>query len=224
MPVGAEYVYTEKPYEVIQNLNYERSQVEVDGERYLGQLESIDTDIERYERQSIFNLFMKIEQEAKLIDIKGHEMFNSIEYVKIEVQEYNSKELTQRKKGLDEFCLQLLDESNIFSDSLTLFKNYKNLSRKIHKEKLYKKIPEKIEFKVWEQQEMDLLGVYSLEDYLELEKYYHKNKNVEIGNWELEKAEKLHIEMKNLYNNRILRIKNMLRRTLKKTNWIFGKI
>lgn len=223
-PVDAEYVYAEYPYEIIQQLNFERSQVEAEGENYPGHLDDIDAAIEKHEEKSIFTLLVEIEKAIECINIDNHEMRSSIEYLREKLNKYNSNDSVYKNKTLDKFCSQLINRNNIFSESLNLFKDYENLSRKIHKEKFYKDVPSKIEFKVWQNQDMDLLGIYSSEDYLILEEFYHKNNIIEIGNWELERAEELSKEMQTLYEERILRIRDMLKKTLNKTNWIFGKI
>lgn len=217
--VDIKYVYTEKPYEAIECLEYERNQVESEGEEYQCQLKAINAEIEKYENESIFDLLIEIEKRIKLIDIEGHELCDSVGYLSTEIQKFNSKDLANRRKNLDEFCSKLLEGNNSFSDSLTQFNNYKELSRSLFKSKVYKKI----EFEIWQQQDMDLLGVYSADDYLILEEYYHKNRNIEIDNGDLEKANVLYKEMKIIYD-RIERINNVLKKTLNKTNWIFGKI
>lgn len=222
--VGIEYVYTEIPYILIEELELEKKEAMVHGERYPGYLESINIEIEECRSKSIFKVLLEIENNTKDINMKSHELGGPIEYLKIKLNEFNLKEDVQKRKTLHNFCSQLLDEKNIFSDSLEMFKNYENLARKTHKEKFYRKSFDIVEFKVWKQQEMDLLGVYSLEDYLGLEEYYNTNKNIKIGSWEIEKAEKLYKEMKYIYDDRILKIKDLLIKTLKKTNWIFGNI
>lgn len=223
-PVGAEYVYSERPYEIIEHLNYEKNEVESEGENYPGQLEDINSEIEKYEEMSIYKLFVEIEDLIKNIDVENHEMRNAIVYLCEKVTEYNSNDINYKKKTLDQFCSQLLDGNNAFSESLAYFKEYKNLSRKINKEKSHKKIQNQIEFKVWHTQDMDLLGVYSTDDYLKLEEFYHKYSIVEIGDWQLDKAEELKKEVQSIYDERVNGIKNKLKKTLRKTNWLFGKI
>ncbi|OWZ83368.1 hypothetical protein [Natranaerobius trueperi] len=217
-----EVAYTEKPLEIIRHLNCERNQIEADGEQYRSHLESIDADIERYECKSIYNLLLDIENRAKALDMKDHELHDPIEYLIVNIEKFNSLKGTQKRKNLDEFCSHLIDKSNIFLDSLKLFNDYEDVSRMIHNDN--EKAYEKFEFKVWQQQDLILLGVYSTEDYLALEEYYHKNRIIEISNWEIEKAEKMYREMQYIYEIRILKIKDMLKKTLDKTNWIFGNI
>ena len=217
--VDVNYVYVEHQYDSIQNLNYERHQVEEEGEEYPGHINSIDTEIKRLEGESIFNLLKEIENKAGAIDIDGHKMSNSIKYLHDKVSKYNTEKLSHKKKMLDEFCSQLIDQSNIFAETLSAFKDYKNISRKVHK-----KVSNKIEFKVWQSQDMDLLGVYSSEDYLILEEFYHKYDIIDIGIWEIERAEELHKLIQDIYEDRIKKINNMLKKTLNKTNRLFGKI
>lgn len=223
-PVGIDYSYTEIPYVLIEELEYEKNETEVHGERYPGHLENINIEIDKCRSKSIFKVLIEIEKHTKDINIISREISAPIEFLKIKLNEFNTKEDLKKRKILHEFCSQLLDENNIFSDSLEMFKNYENIARRIHKEKFYKKSFNNIEFKAWKQEEMDLLGVYSSEDYLELEEYYNTNKKIEIGSWELERAEKLYKEMSDVYDDRIIKIKNLLIKTLKKTNWIFGNI
>lgn len=223
-PVGAEYFYSERPYEIIEHLNYEKNEVESEGENYAGQLEDINSEIERYEKMSIYKLLVEIEDLIKNIDVENLEMRNAIVYLCEKVTAYNSNDINYKKKTLDQFCSQLLDGNNVFAESLADFKKYENLSRKIHKEKSHKKIQNQIEFKVWHTQDMDLLGVYSTDAYLKLEEFYHKYSIVEIGDWQLDRAEKLKKEIQSIYDDRINEIKNKLQKTLRKTNWLFGKI
>ncbi len=223
-PVDVEYVYSERPYEIIQHLNYEKNEVELEGENYLGQLEAINSEIQKYENMSIYKLLVEIEELIKNIDVESHEMRKAIAYLREKVIAYNSNDIKDKKKTLDQFCSQLLDENNAFSESLAYFKEYENLSRKIHKEKSHKKIQNQIEFKAWHTQDMDLLGVYSTDDYLKLEEFYHKYSIVEIGDWQLDKAEELKKEVQSIYDERVNEIKNKLKKTLRKTNWLFGKI
>ena len=223
-PVDAEYVYSERPYEIIEHLNYEKSEVESEGENYPGQLEAINSEIERYEKMSIYILLVEIEDLIKDIDVVNHEMRNAIVYLCEKVTAYNSNDMKYKKKTLDEFCSQLLDGNNAFAESLVDFKEYKNLSRKLQKEKSHKKIANQIEFKVWHTEDMDLLGVYSTDDYLKLEEFYYKYSIVEIGDWQLDRAEELKTEIQFIYDDKVNEIKNKLKKTLKKTNWLFGKI
>lgn len=223
-PVDAEYVYSERPYEIIEHLNYEKSELESEGENYPGQLEDINSEIEKYEKMSIYKLLVEIERLIKNINVENHEMRKAIVYLCEKVTAYNSNDIKYKKKTLDQFCSQLLDGNNEFTESLVNFKEYENLSRKIHKEKSHKKIPNQIEFKVWHTQDMDLLGVYSTDDYLKLEEFYHKYNIVEIGDWQLDRAEELKTEIQSIYDDRVNEIKNKLKKTLRKTNWLFGKI
>lgn len=223
-PVDAEYVYSERPYEIIEHLNYKKSEVESEGENYPGQLEAINSEIERYEKMSIYILLVEIEDLIKDIDVENHEMRNAIVYLCEKVTAYNSNDMKYKKKTLDEFCSQLLDGNNAFAESLVDFKEYKNLSRKLQKEKSHKKIANQIEFKVWHTEDMDLLGVYSTDDYLKLEEFYYKYSIVEIGDWQLDRAEELKTEIQFIYDDKVNEIKNKLKKTLKKTNWLFGKI
>lgn len=223
-PVGIEYIYTEIPYILIEGLELEKKEVMVNGEKYPGYIESINIQIEECRNKSIFKVLEEIENNTKDINIKSHELGEAIEYLKIKLNKFNLKEDVEKRKTLHSFCSKLLDEKNVFSDSLEMFKNYENLARKTQKEKNYRSSLNNVEFKVWKQQEMDLLGVYSLENYLKLEEYFNTNKNIKIGSWEIEKAEKLYEEMEYIYDDRILKIKDLLIKTLKKTNWIFGNI
>lgn len=223
-PVDAEYVYSESPYEIIDHLNYKKSEVESEGENYTGQLEDINSEIEEYEKMSIYKLLVEIEDLIKDIDVENHEMRNAIVYLCEKVTAYNSNDIKYKKKTLDEFCSQLLDGNNAFAESLVDFKEYKNLSRKLQKEKSHKKIVNQIEFKVWHTQDMDLLGVYSTDDYLKLEEFYYKYNIVEIGDWQLDRAEELKTEIQSIYDDKVNEIKNKLQKTLRKTNWLFGKI
>lgn len=223
-PVDAEYVYLEIPYEIIEHLNYEKNELESEGENYTGQLEDINSEIERYEKMSIYKLLVEIEDLAKNMAVENHEMKNAIVYLNEKLTVYNSNDIKYKKKTLDEFCSQLLGGNNAFAESLVDFKEYKALSRKLHKEKSYKKIVNQIEFKVWRTQDMDLLGVYSTDDYLKLEEFYHRYSIVEIGDWQLDRAEELKREIQSIYDDKVNEIKNKLQKTLRKTNWLFGKI
>ena len=224
-PVGFEYAYVELPYGVIEDLKYKKNEVEALGENYFGHLDDIDSEIEYYNKRSIFELLIEIEEAIQsIIKIDNHEMDSSIKYLREKLNNYNSKDVSYKKKELDEFCSQLIDQNNIFSESLKHFKDYKDLSRKISKEKSHKKESNKIEFKVWKYQDMDLLGVYSSDDYLILEEFYNKNIIIEIGNWELERAEELRDEFQTIYDERIKKIKDSLKKTLNKTNRLFSKI
>lgn len=223
-PVDAEYVYSERPYEIIEHLNYEKSEVESEGENYPGQLEGINSEIEKYENMSIYNLLLEIEELIKNIDVENHEMKKAIAYLREKVIAFNANGPKYKKKSLDQFCSQLLDGNNVFAESLADFKEYENLSRKIHKEKSHKKKPNQIEFKDWHTQDMDLLGVYSTDDYLKLEEFYHKYSIVEIGDWQLDRAEELKKEIQFIYDDSVNEIMKKLKKTLRKTNWMFGKI
>jgi hypothetical protein len=223
-PVDAEYVYSERPYEIIEHLNYEKSEVESEGENYPGQLEAINSEIEKYNNMSIYNLLLEIEELIKNIDVENHEMRNAIVYLCEKVTAFNTNGTKSKKKSLDQFCSQLLDGNNVFAESLADFKEYENLSRKIHKEKSHKKKHYQIEFKDWHTQDMDLLGVYSTDDYLKLEEFYHKYSIVEIGDWQLDRAEELKKEIHFIYDDSVNEIMNKLKKTLRKTNWMFGKI
>jgi hypothetical protein len=223
-PVDAEHVYIEKPYEIIEQLNYMRNQIESEGESYSGQLDDIDSEIKKQNEKSIFNLFVEIEKSIESFDIDNYELSSSIKYLRKKVNVYNSNDIKYKRKTLDDFCSKLLDGNNAFSESLLDYKEYKDLSRKLHKEKPYKKIANKLVFKVWHSQDMDLLGVYSTEDYLKLEEFYHKYSFIEIGDWQLDRAEELKTEIQFIYDDKVNEIKNKLKKTLKRTNWLFRKI
>ena len=223
-PVDVEYVYAERPYEIIKDLNNERHQVETEGEDYQGHLNYIDTEIERLEKKSIYDLLVEIENKAKTVNIEGHEILNSIQLLLKALQKFNAKDITYRRKMLDEFCLKLLNGDNIFADFFKLFSEYRILSLKLNNRKSSRVAPNKIEFKTWQNQDMDLLGIYNSEDYLILEEFYHKNSVIEIYNFEIEKAEELQKLMQTLYEERIKKIKDALKKTLNKTNRLFGKI
>lgn len=223
-PVGVEYIYLEIPYLIIDGLNYDKNEVESEGEIYHGQLEYINSEIEKYQNISIYKVFVEIEELIKDMNVENHEMKNAITYLHKEVTAYNLKEIKYRSKTLNQFCLHLLDGNNIFAESLADFKEYKNLSRKIDKENPHKKLQNKIEFKVWHKQDMDLLGVYSTDDYLKLEEFYHKYGIVEIGDWQLDRAEELKEEIESIHDDIVNEMKNRLKKTLRKTNWLFRKI
>ena len=223
-PVDAEYVYSEKPYEIINSLNYKRQEVESEGESYPGELDDINEEINKCNEKTIFDIFSEIEKSIEKIDVHNHKMSSPINYLREKIVAYNSNDLKYKKKKINAFCSQLLDGNNIFSESLELFKEYKNLSKKIHRGGLYEEELIKIEFTVWKNQDMDLLGVYSSDDYLFLEEFYHKNNIIELGNWELDKAEELRKEFQNVNDGRVKKIKNRLKKTLNKTNRYFKKI
>lgn len=185
-PVDVKYVYAKRQYKTIEDLSCAKSYIEDKGEDYVGQLDYIKNEITKYEEELIFDLLEKIEERIVLTKIDNCDMRNSVEYLCRKLNKYNSYDNTYKNKILDEFCSKLLDGNNVFSDSLNLFKNYKELSRKlkIKKEKMYRKefSKVKIEFKVWQNQDMNLLSVYNLEYYLILEEFYQKNSVIEIGN------------------------------------------
>jgi hypothetical protein len=201
-----------------------RNQIESEGESYSGQLDDIDSEIKKQNEKSIFNLFVEIEKSIESFDIDNYELSSSIKYLRKKVNVYNSNDIKYKRKTLDDFCSKLLDGNNAFSESLLDYKEYKDLSRKLHKEKPYKKIANKLVFKVWHSQDMDLLGVYSTEDYLKLEEFYHKYSFIEIGDWQLDRAEELKTEIQFIYDDKVNEIKNKLKKTLKRTNWLFRKI
>ncbi len=49
-------------------------------EKIIKHLNYIDTEIERLENKSIYDLLVEIENKAKTVNIEGHEIFNSFNY------------------------------------------------------------------------------------------------------------------------------------------------
>lgn len=212
-----EGTYTNEPYQEIEELENEIYMI---GERKFNiedkseEIISINKEIEELKNKSIYDLLIKIEKFASEIDSRENKMGGAIEFLKIKLNKFNSNEDFKNIRELDKFCSQLLDEKNIFSNYSNAFKDYKNTK--------FKDI-EEIEFKLWDMQEMNLLGVYNPEDYLLLEEFYQKNKIIRISHSQLERAVELSKEMEEIYEDIILKTIDVLKKTLKKMNWLFKR-
>ena len=88
---------------------------------------------------------------------------------------------------LNSFCTCLLDEENEFSKTLKFFKKFELLGRNLVKPKNTKKTSDYVtlRFDLWNNHDVVLLAVYDPDAYLELEQFYYKNNNLEIGLWNI---------------------------------------
>lgn len=224
--VDVEYEYSEKQYETMRYLEGLKHNLDYEGEEHQGQINELNSDIERIENSSIFEKLNEIDKNVDRLLISEHHFKEGVNYLSEKLKGFNSMEHKEKLGKLNDFLKSLLDEENEFSETVELFKKFKSLSRKLAKTKSAKKSSNivAIRFDLWDKLDLDLLAVYDPDTYLELDQYYHENKDLEISMWDIELTKQSHSKMNNLLDIHIIRIKSKLKNTLSKTNWLFDKI
>lgn len=224
--VAVEYEYSEKQYETMRYLENLKHNLDYESEEYQGQIDELNSDIERIENSSIFEELSEIDKNVEQLLISEHHFKEALNYLSEKVKAFNSMEHKEKLRKLNNFCKSLLDEENEFSKTVELFKKFESLGRKLAKPKSTKNSSNivTIRFDLWDKLGADLLAVYDPDAYLELDQYYHKNEDLEIGIWDIEHIKQLHSEMNNILDIHIIKNKNKLKNTLSKTNWLFDKI
>lgn len=223
--LSAEHVYAVRPYMMIKGLTQVKDQIQCDGESFEGQLDEIDAQLRACNECSIYDVLGEIEELARDLLSYDLEANGALEYLCQEISAFNLLKQDRKDRRLHEFCVGLVDKENVFSKTLSSFRRFEELDRRVTRpENLKQAAGSTLTFKLWRSLDVDLLGVYDPDYYLELDEYYCDSSSISIGDWERDRAITLRNRMNDLLHNRLIRTRVALGKTLSKTNWLFGDL
>lgn len=209
-------IYTEKAYEMIDEMSryidsYDINDYDVDND-----IDCLIKELEYYEKNNIYTEIDNIYMEIEKFNNDNYKMKEALSFLKLKIERYNSLSEEDKKRYLNLFCKTILEKENEFTQSLNVYKKIQYLEKKFKND-----IKLKLDFKLWNEQESNLLAIYNAELYLELDDAYTNFKNFEISisnSNELEHTKEI-IEKK--LENSIKKHKNIIRKILMKNNRLF---
>lgn len=209
-------IYTEKAYEMINEMSryidsYDINDYDVDND-----IDSLIKELEYYEQNNIYTEIDDIYMEIEKFNNDNCKMKEALSFLKLKIEKYNSLSEADKKRYLNLFCKTILEKDNEFTQSLKIYQRIQCLENRFKNN-----IKIKLDFKLWDEQDSNLLVIYNAELYLELDDAYNNFKNFEISvsNYkELEDTKEI-IEKK--LENNIKKHKNIIRKILIKNNRLF---
>lgn len=163
--IGRIEEYSEKPYELINELNsaiyYYEDSVEI---------ENLEKSIEYYNELNIYTELDKIYNEINKLIQSGFTINGPLVFLKEKLEEYNKLDKVKKKKSLDGFCKTILEKRNEFTDSLEAYREIQNKKTRLNSnEKI------KLKFDEWNTIEnIEILALYDVESYIKIEEMYEK--------------------------------------------------
>ncbi|NFK79432.1 hypothetical protein FDA95_12650 [Clostridium botulinum] len=220
--VGVEYVYSDRPYQIIDNIQYGISSIENDNDCDYDEIKSLEEQLSYYENKNIYDEFAELENRLCNFLHQNSKLHESIKFLYSKVKKYNELSKQEKSKYLNKFCILIFEKENQFTVSLENFKILKKLTDKL--DNTNKKSKLKLNFNLWETIDIDLLAVYSAETYLILEELYLKLNNLEIIINNGESVKEAYNILINKLEPIIVKERDKLKKTLLRTNRLFSGI
>lgn len=195
-PVDCKYIYVEKPYEIIQQLECAISSY--DSEYYDYCVDDLEGQLEYYKKQNIYDELENIENYISQILINDFILKEALEFLYAKLKKYDSLSKEDKSKYLDSFCTMILDKEN--------------------------KSKVELEFKLWGELDIELLAVYNAESYLQIEELYIELNGLSINKNDRAIVEKAYNIISSKLEPIIVKHRKQLKRTLSKTNRLFSGI
>jgi hypothetical protein len=220
--IGVEHRYTDKPYQIISDLQSEIGWSEISEDYSNYDTENLREQIANYENKVIYNELAKIQEKTSELLENGWESHDSIKFLYSKLKKFNVLLKEEKIKYLDKFCTLILREENEFTESLNSFRRLKNLKEKL--EVKSKKSKFKMKFVLWESIDVDLLAVYNAETYLTLEEIYTNLSKLEMNMNHEGSIKEVHDILINQLEPIIVAEEKKLKKTLSKTNRFFSGV
>jgi len=224
--VDIEYVYSDRPYHEIHQLQSQVSYIEFSNDGTEEEIENLKSYINELEGRSLINEIKEVEEMLERVEIPDKHTL-SINYLRRTVGKFNSLSDDEKKEKLDSFCNYLIEQENIFS---SLLKKYKELTLLKHKLKKPRSISNKskmleIEFDRWNtDDDKDLLAEYNVKKYITIDDLYRKNMILKIHPWDVVKCKKVLTEELNILEKEISEVKKTLDKSISKTDLFFKNL
>lgn len=175
--VACKYIYNEKPYEIIRELENAISGYDSKYDNYC--VNDLQEELEYYKKQNIYSEFNDIENYISQILINEFILKEALEFLYKKLKKYNSLNKEDKSKYLHSFCTSILDKENKFTDTLNKYKTLEKIKRMTTNKKNKYKV--ELEFKLWGELDIELLAVYDAESYLEIEELYTELSGLSIN-------------------------------------------
>lgn len=164
-------IYADKPYTLIEEISGAIAYCEDDYD-----IENMEKQLEYYKNQDIYTDFSRIYNEINELLEKEFPCKEALVFLKKKLEKYNSLKLQEKKMYLQKFCKIILEDKNIFTDSLEMYRDIQSKRIKLNSnEKI------KLSFGLWDTIDVDILALYDAEAYIEIEDIYEKLNSLNIN-------------------------------------------